>query len=128
MKSDKVIIKNSSIDGKGVFALRDFKKGEVILHWDISHILPKEKVDQMTDEEKKYISFLDDKYVVMQEPEKYVNHSCKPNTIAKNFCDVAIKDIKRGEEITADYTEELPPNTSMKCNCGSSKCKKIIHS
>jgi len=54
------------------------------------------------------------------------NLSCEPNTTAKNFCDIAIKDIKAGDEITADYTEELPPNTSMKCNCGSKKCKKII--
>ena len=128
MKSDKVIIKNSSVDGKGVFALRDFKKGEIVLHWDISHTLPKEKVENMTKEERKYISFLDGKYVIMQESEKYVNHSCEPNTTAKNFCDVAIKDIKAGEEITADYTEELPPNTSMKCNCGSENCKKIIRS
>ncbi len=128
MKSDNVIVKNSSIEGKGVFALRDFKKGEVVLHWNISHTLPKEKVDQMTDEEKKYISFLNDKYVVMQEPEKYVNHSCEPNTTAKNFCDVAIKDIRKGEEITTNYTEELPPDTSMKCNCGSKNCRKIIRS
>jgi len=128
MKSDNVIVKNSSIDGKGVFALCDFKKGEVVLHWDISHTLPKQKVDQMTDKEKKYISFLDNKYVVMQEPEKYVNHSCEPNTTAKNFCDVAIRDIKKSEEIIANYTEELTPNTSMECNCGSKKCKKIIHS
>ncbi len=128
MKSDNVIVKNSNIGGKGVFALRDFKKGEIILHWDISHILSKEKVDEMTNDEKKYISFLDNKYVIMQEPEKYVNHSCDPNTTAKNFCDVAIKNIKTGEEITADYTEELPPNTTMKCNCGSRNCKKVIRS
>ena len=40
----------------------------------------------------------------------------------------ANRDIKKGEEITGDYTEELPPGTYMKCNCGSKKCKKIIRS
>jgi len=128
MKQDKFIIKNSFIEGKGVFALRDFIKGEIVLQWDISHTLPKEKVDKMSNEEKKYISFFNGKYVIMQEPEKYVNHSCEPNTTANDFCDVAIRDIKEGEEITADYTEELPPNTYMKCNCGSNKCKKIVRS
>lgn len=82
----------------------------------------------MSNEEKKYISFLDDKYVIMQEPEKYVNHSCEPNTTTQNFCDVAIRDIKRGEEITGDYNEELPPDAHMVCNCGSKKCRKIIRS
>lgn len=62
----------------------------------------------------------------MQEPEKYTNHSCDSNTKAKNFCDVAIKDIKKGEEITVDYTEALTPGTKMECNCKSKSCKKII--
>lgn len=128
MKSNNVIVKNSHIEGKGVFALRDFKEGEIVLNWDTSHNLPKEIVDKMSNEEKKYISFLNGKYVIMQEPEKYVNHSCEPNTTAKNFCDVVLRDIKKGEEITGDYTEELPPGTYMKCNCGSKKCKKIIRS
>jgi uncharacterized protein len=128
MMTDKVIVKKSAINGNGVFAIRDFKKGEVILHWDISHVLTKEAVDKMSNDEKKYISLLNNTYVIMQEPEKFVNHSCEANTTAKDFCDVAVRDIREGEEITADYTEELPANTSMECHCGSSKCKKIIFS
>ncbi|MBI5415096.1 SET domain-containing protein [Candidatus Peregrinibacteria bacterium] len=128
MKTDQVLVKNSGIEGKGVFAHRDFKKGEIVLHWDTSHTLPKEKVEKMSNEEKKYISFLDGKYVILQEPEKYVNHSCEPNTTAQHFCDVAMRDIQQGEEITADYSEELPPNTYMECNCGRKKCRKIIRS
>lgn len=123
-----VIVKGSNIEAKGVFAVRDFKKGEVVLSWDISHTLPKEVVDVMSDEEKKYISLVDGMYIVMQEPEKYVNHLCEPNTTVKIFCDVAIRDIHAGEEITGDYTEDLPPNTSLKCHCGSAKCRGIIES
>lgn len=126
MQSDNVIVKKSYIEGKGVFASRDFKKGEIVLHWDISHTLSKEKVDKMSNKEKKYISLLDNKYVIMQEPERFVNHSCSANTTAKNFCDIAKRDISKGEEITANYTEELLPNTSMKCNCGSKNCIKTI--
>lgn len=126
MKTDNVIIKYSDIHGTGVFALRDFKKGEIVLHWNTSHTLPKEKVEKIPHKEKKYLSFLEGKYLIMQEPEKYVNHSCKPNTTTQNFCDVAMRDIKTGEEITGDYTEVLPPYTSMECNCGSKKCRKIL--
>lgn len=61
----------------------------------------------------------------MQAPEKYVNHSCEPNTTAKGFCDVAIRNIKKGEEITGNY-EETAGGASFKCSCGSTNCKKII--
>ncbi len=128
MKTDAVTVKDSKIHNQGVFALRVFKKGEIVLHWDISQTLPREKVERMKDEELKYISFLNDTYVIMQEPEKYVNHSCDANTTAQNFCDISIRDIKRGEEITANYIEELPPNIEMICNCGSKNCKKVIRS
>ena len=128
MNTDEVMVKNSKIEGKGVFALRNFKKGEVILHWDASKTLLKEVSDKMSQNDKKYISFLGGKYIIMQAPEKYVNHSCEPNTTAKNFCDIAIRDIKKEEEITADYAEELPPDTYLECHCGSKKCRGGIRS
>ncbi len=57
MKSDDVIVQKSPIHGKGVFASRDFKKGEVVLHWEISHILSKEEVERMPEEKKRYVVF-----------------------------------------------------------------------
>lgn len=128
MISDNVVVKKSLIEGKGVFASRNFKKGEIVLHWDISQTLSKEEFEKMSSEDKKYVTFLNGKYVLMQKPEKYVNHSCDANTFAKDYCDVAIRDIIQGEEITADYTGELPPGTNMACTCGNKNCKKIIKS
>jgi hypothetical protein len=127
MKSDNVVIKKSKIHSKGIFALRNFKKGEVVLHYDISHKIIKTDFDKMSNRQKEYISFLDGKYIKIQEPEKYVNHSCDPNTKSENFCDIAIKNIKIGEEITSDYSNQLAPNVRMKCNCGNKKCRKIIY-
>lgn len=42
------------------------------------------------------------------EPERYVNHSNHPNTYQdlKNKCDVALRDIKKGEMITTDATKD----------------------
>ena len=128
MKTNDVIVKKSGIHGSGVFAGRDFKTGEIVLRWDISNILPAKEVVKMTEEEKRYISYMDGKYIVMQDPEKYVNHSCDANTTAKQFCDIAKRDIIKGEEITGNYKEELPPNVHMKCNCGSKNCAGIIES
>lgn len=126
MKTDSVIVKRSKINGKGVFAARNFKKNEPVLHWDLSKVLSKSAVSKLPAQTKKYVTYLNGKFVMMPSPEKYVNHSCEPNTTAKNFCDVAIRSIKKGEEITANYEEELLPGTFMRCHCGSKKCRKII--
>ncbi len=61
----------------------------------------------------------------MQSPEKFVNHSCQANTKVKNGCDIAIKNIKKGEEITADYGKEI--SVSFICRCGHKNCRGIIN-
>ena len=121
-----VIVKESKIHEKGVFASRNFKKGEVVLKWDISHELTKEEVNSIPEEEKRYVTFFDGKYVLMQPTERYVNHSCEADTYADNFCDIAKRNIMVGEEITADYSEEGVPDMNMKCKCGSKNCRGII--
>lgn len=121
-----VIAKKSKIEGKGVFALHDFKKGDVVIKWDISHQLTPEEVKKLPEKEKRYVSCLNGKYILMQSPSKYVNHSCDANTYAYNFCDMAKRNIKKGEEITGDYSEAEIPDFEMKCNCGSKNCRRII--
>ncbi len=40
----------------------------------------------------------------------------------------ASQDIKKGEEITFDYSStEADPYWKMKCKCGSFNCRKIIN-
>jgi len=78
------------------------------------------------EKEKRYVSFIDDKCIFLEAPARYVNHSCDANTHVENFCDVASRDIKIGEEITGDYTSESVPSSSVKCNCGSDKCKGYL--
>lgn len=121
-----VIVKKSKIEGLGVFASRDFKKGEIVIKWDISHQLTSDKIKEITEKEKKYVAHSNDKYILMQSPAKYVNHSCDANTYAENFCDVAKKNIKKGEEITGDYSEEGIPGEVMVCKCKSKNCRGVI--
>lgn len=80
----------------------------------------------MPEEEKHYTSKENGKYFLFPSPERYVNHSCNENTNPKNKCDIAIKNIKKGEEITTDYKKDDVPNLNMRCNCGSKNCKGII--
>jgi len=124
MKNDFVISKLSKIHGKGVFASKNFKKGEIVLHWDTSQIISKIEFENLNQEEKKYICLINDKFVIMQEPEKYVNHSCDANTKSENFCDIAKRDILKGEEITGNYRETSLDGLTSKCNCGNLNCCK----
>lgn len=126
MKTDKVFVTKSKIDGQGVFAAKVFRKGEVVLHWDTSHILLEEGYQKLSEKDKGYVAFLGSRYVSMQEPERYVNHSCEANTDAENFADVATRDIQKGEEITSDYSKDMPPGLEMICNCGNKNCQRII--
>ena len=61
-------------------------------------------------------------------PESYINHSSHPNTTQdlKNKCDIAARNINKGEELTTDYSINAPPHAKMKCLCGSGNCRKSI--
>ena len=48
-----VIVKQSKIHGDGIFAARDFQKGEVVLRWKPKYI-PVSEIDTLTEEEKHY--------------------------------------------------------------------------
>ncbi|MFH2020186.1 MAG: SET domain-containing protein-lysine N-methyltransferase [archaeon] len=121
-----IMVKKSKIQGEGVFAGKNFRKGAIVLTWDTSMILTKAEAKRIPTRYKKYLVFSKGKFIVAQNPEKYLNHSCNPNTIEKDFCDVAARGIKKGEELTTDYSLDAPPHIKMKCNCGQKNCKKII--
>jgi len=118
-------VKKSKIHGKGVFAKRNFEKGEVVLKWNPKKLSLK-KGESPTKEQKKNTISKQGKYYLMQPPERYVNHSCEPNTKMNinKFKDIAIKSIKKGEEITSSYPNIDGEKES--CRCGSKKCKKFM--
>ncbi|MAG60345.1 hypothetical protein CL619_01020 [archaeon] len=126
MNSD-VVIQKSGIEGKGLFANRKFKKGELVIKWNLNIILTKEEVKKISENERRYVYPLKDKFLLQQPPARYVNHSCDPNTkVVDDSSDVALRDIEKGEEITSDYSDSFVPGESMGCKCGSKNCKSII--
>ena len=124
----EIIVKNSKIKGKGVFTARNFKKGEIILKWKSKQILTQKQVYKLPNSEKHYIStYTQDEYLLQQAPERYVNHSCDPNTKVKNNCDIAVRNIGKDEEITSDYSKDNNGiQLHFKCNCGSKNCRENI--
>ncbi|MEI7620008.1 MAG: SET domain-containing protein-lysine N-methyltransferase [Candidatus Falkowbacteria bacterium] len=118
---DNIFIKKSKINNKGVFASHDFKKGDVVLLWK-PKVISKEEFEKLTKKNNNYLVEQDGNYFLMQPPEKFVNHSCDPNTRALNKSDIAIRDIKTGEEVTSSYL-----SSGSNCNCGSKNCKGKIN-
>ncbi|GBE19731.1 MAG TPA: SET domain-containing protein-lysine N-methyltransferase [Candidatus Pacearchaeota archaeon] len=124
---NKFVIKNSRIEGKGAFASRDIKKGEIIFNWDTSNKLTKEQVKNLPKKDKNYVVKIKKEYFLLNPPERYVNHSCDANTYVHNFCDVAKKDIKGGGKITSNYYEKGEQSiVNIDCKCGSKNCIRTI--
>lgn len=106
-----VIIKKSLIgqflNGKGVFANRDFKKGEVVIQYHLQPLTQKER-EKLPESEKEFTHTHWGQAYLYSEPERYVNHSDNPNTYQdlERKQDIALRDIKKGEEITTDSTND----------------------
>lgn len=123
-----LLIKKSSIHGKGVFVNRTFKKDEVVIVWDTSHTVSKEDISKFPEVIRKNVYLYNGNYIVPSSPGKYLNHSCDANTYARDGRDYAKRDIQKGEEITIDMSSEPILGLPMKCRCGSKNCKKVIRS
>ena len=115
----KAEVKNSKIEGKGVFARKNIKKGETII-----------KIEgPITRYPNKYALQIDeDKYIGCSGKVcDFTNHSCEPNCyISFNSLHlVALGNIKKGEELTFNYCiteKDLTDGYEFKCECGAKKC------
>lgn len=102
-----VIIGKGNLAGKGVYANRNFKKGEVVIKYNLKP-LTEDEFKNLPDSEKEFTHTHWWVTYLYSEPERYVNHSKNPNTYQdlKSKCDVALRDIKKGEMITTDATKD----------------------
>jgi hypothetical protein len=126
MNNPKIVIKKSK-HGRGVFAARDIKKGEKILTATGERITSGE-FNKVAEGGRNVLAdplqIGDDLYIILEEPALMVNHSCDPNSGYKNVTLYAIKNIKKGEEITFDYSTVW--FEAMRCNCGKPNCRGYI--
>jgi uncharacterized protein len=60
---------------------------------------------------------------------RFINHSCGPNTYMRVMKDrvefYALKNIKKGEELSCDYGETHHEGT-LPCKCGAKNCRGFI--
>lgn len=114
-------VRRSPISGTGLFAKNFIPQGKTILAWN-PKVLTKEEAAKLPEEEKSHYLYPDgDNMLWMQSPERYMNHSCDPNTYVIGRGDIASRDIRPGEEITSDYMDL--ESEDFKCRCGSEKCR-----
>ena len=102
-----IVIGEGNLTGKGAYANRDFKKGEVVIKYQLKP-LAQEEYNKLSESEKMFPHIHSGEIDLYSEPERYVNHSNTPNTIQDLIkqCDIATQDIKKGEMITTDSTKD----------------------
>lgn len=107
------LLKNSAIHGRGIFAERLIKKGDVIARFnpEIDLIITFAQWEVIANPLKEYLemycyldrSVSEDGYIFSTDASKHINHSEKPNMCARGFEHVALRDIEAGEELTCSY-------------------------
>jgi SET domain-containing protein len=143
-RKPKIVVKNSRIHGRGVYAGRRLKKGERVVEYKGEVITWKESdrrppSDPDDPHHTFFFSLSDGKHVIDAavggNAAKWINHSCEPNCEAeeddeaKRVFIVALRDIRPGEELNYDYgliTEERLTATvkrNYECRCGSKHCR-----
>lgn len=136
-------MKQSGIDGVGVFASERLRKGQQVaegIHADDYEKLVSWKELAKCDKtiKDKVMSFCVGTPIGFIPPENldfntlstdwYMNHSCEGNIGFDESGDfVARRAIQKGVELTYDYgLAESNPNFRMPCKCGSKNCRRVI--
>ena len=126
----RVYTAESPIQGTGVFSSAQFSPGEIILKIDDSRVVTDaDPLDPAKGEFEHHCDYLaDGKVVLMQPPERFINHALRPEhlirTIAGDRYVVALREIRPGDEITYDYCINGDGDTAWDCSCGSPACRK----
>ena len=126
-------VKKSNIDNKGLYAAKNIKAGAIIIHYKGKLITKKEteKNPKYDNDKAIYLFNLNSRYDLDGDFDyntaRLINHTCNPN------CEVAgkglklwifaLRDIKRGEELSYDYGFSYDENyKDFICKCGAKNC------
>lgn len=128
--SDKLEVRESSIYGKGCFALVPFPRRKKIAAYAGELLRGKRRIEGRLQAQSapKIISMRDDLAIdgaAGGDETAYINHSCAPNAYMRSAAGnkvifFALRDIKVGEEITIDYRD---PDHPQVCRCGAQNCR-----
>ncbi len=112
--------------GKKVVAARGLAEGSTIMHFTGTPMNFQETLAQK--DESFALQVSDDKYLYLDKPFRFINHSCEPNCgVTPDLQLVTLYNVAEGDELTYDYSTTMLENSwQMECTCGSKTCRKII--
>ncbi len=131
--SPKTRITKSPIHGRGLFASRPIRKGEIVAIKG-GHILDRRTLSRVRRRiAAAYIQIDDLFYIGARAPGEvsrnklFINHSCEPNLgIRGQITFVARRAIKAGEELTYDWAMEENAPAVTRCGCGARRCRGTL--
>jgi SET domain-containing protein len=137
-------VRESAIQGKGAFALRNIRKGTRLIEY-LGQRISWRTADKRYDDEKMsrhhtFLFTIDDRTcidaAVNGNDARFLNHSCDGNceaiTDRRRIFIEARKNIKAGEELLYDYQYERSEDHTEEdekfyaCRCGSPNCRGTI--
>jgi uncharacterized protein len=132
--SSKTEVRESKIHGRGLFAIADIAKNEIVAVKG-GHIVDgktlREKITPVLGPVE--IQIGDDLFIAPVSDEErelsmlYLNHSCDPNLgMRGEITFVSMRDISAGEELTHDWAMTDDDDYSVECNCGAPDCRKTL--
>lgn len=137
-KQKSYVMKGNSIAGFGIYANRNISNGEIIFLGEgkAQRLTTRRFVEKNWNEKEKE-NFRRYAYPVSKEifllwddnPSEWApqNHCCNANTGYEGLNVIALRDIKKGEELTLDYTNFLDEHMEpFHCSCGSNNCRGLI--
>lgn len=137
-RQKKYTMKGNSISGYGIYATQRIPAREVIFKGEemAQRIVTRRHVELHWNEKdreifRRYAYPLSREVFILWDdnPSNWApqNHSCDPNTTYDGLNVIALRNIRKGEELTLDYAcftnESMEP---FACQCGAPNCRKWI--
>lgn len=142
--NDNIIVRSSGIHNRGVFAKHGIKKGARVIEYKgekVTKAVSERRCDVAIANHKKdnnhgavYIFELNKRHDIDGNVDyntaRFINHSCNPNCeteiIRGKIWIIAIRDIKKGEEITYNYGYGWDDYKDHPCFCREEACLGYI--
>jgi len=126
--------KVSPIHGLGLFTKRNFKKDVVVAAWGGRVITKNEMKKLPKNISSNYALEIFPNFFLAEtsnsdlDKSDFINHSCTPNCkIVNRLVMVTKGPVKKGAELTCDFSAPIHTGKKVPCKCGSSACRGFIY-
>jgi hypothetical protein len=131
--SPKAAVGPSRIQGRGLFAVEPFARGEVVCVKG-GHVFDRRKLEELAPRlGPAEIQIGEDLFIgPVEDAERegsmiFSNHSCDPNIgVLGQIVFVALRDIEAGEELTHDWATTDDDAYELECRCGAPDCRGLV--